>query len=444
VLTKVVGGQMTAGEAAAVLELSVRQVRRLVGAYREEGAAALAHGNRGRVPPHALSAQTRAQVVALARTKYAGYNHQHLSEELAGTEELPVSRASVRRILLAAGLPSPRKRRPPKHRRRRERYSQEGMLVQIDGSRHTWLEGRGPDLTLVGAIDDATGTVPAALFREQEDAHGYFLLLERIVRTHGRPLALYHDKHGIFAVPRGQKETLAAQLAGRREPTQFGRLLEELGIGSIPAHSPQAKGRIERLWGTFQDRLVSELRRANAATLAEANAVLAAFLPRFNARFAVPAAVPGTAYRPLAPGRRLEDLFCFKYQATVGADNVVRFGAHRLQLLSSPQRASYARATVEVHERLDGRVVVVSQGVCLASTPAPPEAPVLRARDRRRAPAAPALVEAAPIPPAAPPPAGPARRPATPAADHPWRRPVTAVAATRPRGPAGAPAESPR
>jgi hypothetical protein len=255
------------------------------------------------------------------------------------------------------------------------------MLLQVDGSRHDWLEGRGPYLTLVGAIDDATGIVPYALFREQEDAQGYFLLLQGMIATKGVPLALYSDRHSIFQVNPKQPENLEEQLAGERQPTQVGRALKELGIQSILARSPQAKGRIERLWGTFQDRLVAELRLAGAGTLEEANQVLGDFLPRFNPRFAVPPAQPGSAYRPpSAVGGCLEGVLCFKYQRTVAKDNTVKLGEHTLQLLPGPDRCSYARARVQIQERLDGSLVVIYQGNLIASREAPPHPATLRAR----------------------------------------------------------------
>jgi transposase len=200
VLNKVERGEMTGVAAAVMLGLSVRQVRRLLAAYRQEGVAAVAHGNRGRQPSHTIPASARQAVLDLAQERYRGANHTHLSELLAEREGISLSRSTVRRILSSAGLRSPRKRRAPKHRQRRARYSQEGMLVQVDGSRHDWLEGRGPWLTLVGGIDDATGTVPYACFREQEDAHGYFLLLRGIIQRKGLPLAIYSDRHSIFMV----------------------------------------------------------------------------------------------------------------------------------------------------------------------------------------------------------------------------------------------------
>jgi len=331
ILNQVERGVVSVTEAAELMGVSVRQVHRLRAAYRDEGAAALVHGNRGRIPAHTLDPAVRQRVLTLAQTTYADCNHQHLSELLGEREGIQISRASLRRILLAAGVASPRTRRAPKHRSRRERYPQAGMLLQLDASRHDWLQGRGPWLTLVGAIDDATNIVPYALFRETEDAHGYFLLMEHIVRTDGRPLAVYRDRHGIFERAPSARDTLAEQLKGTRAPTQFGRMLGELDINSIAARSPQAKGRIERLWGTFQDRLVVELRLAGATTVAEANVVLWAYLPRFNDRFAVAAAEPGRAYRDLEAGCDLAQICCFKYVRTVAADNTVRLGEHRLQ-----------------------------------------------------------------------------------------------------------------
>ncbi len=201
VLNYVEKGGIRGKEAAVVLGISLRHTRRLLAAYRKEGVAALAHGNRGRKPPNATEEEVRQKVLKLASTKYSGFNHQHFTELLAEREGIFLSRSSVRNILFEFGIRSPKKRRPPKHRSRRERYPQEGMLLQIDGSPHDWLEGRGSWLSLIGAIDDATGKVPYALFREQEDTHGYFLLLRGIVINHGIPLALYHDRHSIFELP---------------------------------------------------------------------------------------------------------------------------------------------------------------------------------------------------------------------------------------------------
>ena len=416
-------GRITGREAAEVLGLSLRHARRILAAYRKEGAAALAHGNRGNKAHNALDNGVKRRVLELAQSTYAGCNTQHFTELLVERECISVSRSAVRLILLRAGLKSPRKRRPPKHRSRRERYPREGMLLQIDGSRDDWLEGRGPYLSLIGAIDDATGKVPHALFRDEEDAQGYTLLLRHIVEKQGIPEALYHDGHGIFIRSRREPESLEEQLAGRRKPTQFGRVMEELGIISITSLSPQARGRIERLWGTFQDRLKSELRIAGAMTIEEANLVLWDFLPRFNKRFAVPAREPGPAYRPVTDGFNPDEVFCFKYERSVSKDNVVRFGGHRLQIMPTNGRLSYVRARVEVHERMDGSLAVYYKGQCLLTRSAPPEAPALRIRST--APFIPGARDSRDFASCAATRTVKLKsgRPYKPAPDHPWRRP---------------------
>ena len=365
VLNKVESGQVTASEAGELLGLSVRQIRRLLAAYRREGAAGLEHGNRGRVSPGRVPEAVAAEILRLAQMEYIDYNDQHFTEELEDPHKIKVSRSTVRRLRREAGLGSPRKRRAPRHRRRRERYPQAGMLLQVDGSPHDWLEGRGPELTLVAAIDDATSEVPFALFREQEDTAGYYLLLQHICQSHGRPLALYADGHTIFQSPK--EKTLEDELAGKLPRTQFGRLLEEWGIQLIAARSAQAKGRVERLFGTLQDRLVKALRRANASTLEEANAVLKTFLPRHNARFAVEAAQPGSAYRTEPPYQEFAHCFCFRYERTVANDNTISFWGHKLQIPPVPHQRSYARARVQLRQHLDGHLTIHYQGQRLAS-----------------------------------------------------------------------------
>jgi len=407
-------GAISAGEAATLLGVSERHVWRLQAAHRLRGAEGLAHGNRGRRPANAVSAEIAARVVELATTTYVGFNQHHLTEMLAAHEGIVLSRSSVRRILGEAGVEAAQRRRPPRHRSRRDRYPQEGMLLQVDGSRHDWLEGRGPWLSLVGGIDDATGRVPGACFREQEDAHGYFLMLRQVVRRHGIPLAVYSDQHSIFHVAK-KEPTLEEQLSGKRQPTQFGRLLEELGVQLILARSPQAKGRVERLWGTLQDRLTSELRLAGANSRLDAEKVLARYLPRHNLRFIVPAADAQPAWIPWPKERRLDDVFCFKYRRVVAHDNTVRFGTHRIDIPASRQRISYARARVEIHQRFDGLLHVYLDGVRLASLRIDEQPGDLRVARSHEAP----LEE----PPARIPSASrlPRSHPWKPPANHPWR-----------------------
>ena len=248
----------------------------------------------------------------------------------------------------------------------------EGMLLQVDGSHHAWLEQRGPRFALLLAVDDATGAAVHALFRPVEDARGYFLLLEEIVRRCGIPLALYSDRHGVFKASSDGRR-------GLKVATQFARAMRELGITQIFARSPQAKGRVERAAGTFQDRLVTELSDASASTIAEAQTVLERFLPRFNARFRVPAAEPEVAYRPLDRALPLASILSFRHPRSVARDNTVKYRWRTLQLLPGPERTSYAGARVEVLERPGGELSVQHQGETIASREAPPRAGVLRA-----------------------------------------------------------------
>lgn len=408
VLTKLLVGELSLAEAASLMKVSERHVWRLKKAFQRDGPASLVHANRGRASPRRLAEETRRRIVELAAGRYAGLNDSHLAEVLADEHGISVSRVGVRRILRAAGMASPRRRRPPRHRRRRERMPQAGLLVQLDGSRHDWLEGRGPWLSLVGAIDDATGVVTGATFREQEDALGYLTVLRDTVRRHGIPLAVYRDRHTIFETPAGPL-TLEEQLVDRRTPTQVGRALEELGINSIAARSPQAKGRIERLWGTFQDRLVAELRLAGAADREAAERVLRRHLVGHNRRFSVPPADPVSAWRPRPAGLRLDHVFCLKYRRVVANDHTVRAGATILQLPPGPGRRGYAGRRVEVHLRLDGRLAVWDGDRFVLVTEAPPDALQLRALTRARP-------EAGTLPPSR------ATTTFTPAPDHPWRR----------------------
>jgi transposase len=378
VLNRINQGKLNGEQGAELLGLSVRHVRRMLAAYREDGAGALAHGNRGRESTRRIEEGQRSRIVSLARADYAGVNQQHFTELLAEREQLPVSRSTVRRVLAEAGIPSPRKhRRRRRHRLRRERYAQEGMLLQIDGSRHDWLQARGPRMTLLAGVDDATGKILGAVFRQQEDAQGYFLLLEQIVRRYGRPLAIYRDRHSIFETQK-QEPTLEEQLRGSSGSTQFGRLLEELDIRSIPAYSPQAKGRVERLFGTLQDRLVSELRLHQVSTLEDAQQALQQFLPAFNQRFALQAPTPGRVYRKLPRTMKPDSVFCFKFDRTVAADNTVRIGEDRIQLQSDSHRTHYVQARVQLHIRMDGHIAVYYKNRCLTTRPAPPEAPLIR------------------------------------------------------------------
>jgi transposase len=353
--------------------VSERQGWRILAAYRKEGAAALAHGNRGRAPANATPLSICQQVIAITRERYSGVNHTHLAELLAEREGIMLSRSTLRRLLIRAGMPSPRRGRSPRHRYRRQRMPQEGMLLQIDGSHHRWLEDRGTWFTLFLAIDDATGTVPYALFREREDTLGYFELMKGIIKQCGIPLGVYTDRHSIFHVERGPNSSNIPL-------TQFGRALRELGITHVRAHSPEAKGRVERANGTFQDRLVSELRLSGTSNIVEANQVLRDFLPRFNRRFGVPTSQPGQAYRPISLGMNIDGILCIKERRRVARDNTVQYRGRNLQLFPDAEKVSYAGAYVEIQERLDGQILACYQEKILTPQDAPPLAATLRAQ----------------------------------------------------------------
>lgn len=414
VLNELLRGGVTAEYAAAALHISRRHLRRLVAAYVREGAKALAHGNRGRTPPNRISEETRIQVVTLAQTRYADVNDTHLAELLARDIGIDLSRSTVRRLLRQAGRRSPQTRRSPKHRQRRERMPRPGMLLQMDASIHDWLQGRGSRLTLIGCIDDATGTVPAAFFQQAEDTRGYFELLHQVARTQGLPEAVYVDRSSVFAKVTDATLSVEEQLQGiRHRPTQCARLLQRLSVSLIFALSPQAKGRIERLWRTFQDRLVVELRLAEASTMDQANTLLARFIPDFNTRFRVPPADTTTAYRPAPPN--LDDLFTLRYTATVAPDHTIRCNGRRLQIVPASGERGYVRCRIELWEHLHGDLSLHHGDQTLSWREAPPDAGALR---RAPSPAPEVNVARSEVAAAA------AQAPAAwkPAKDHPWRK----------------------
>ena len=375
VLNSLMAGHMTIEQAATLMGVSTRHTRRILAAYRREGAAAIAHGNRGRRPANATPETMATHVVDLARTRYAGVNHTHLSELLRDREGIEIGRTTLMRILVRSGLNSPRRRRPPKHRVRRQRMAREGMLIQIDGSYHRWLGEDGPQFTLLLAVDDATGCIVNALFCELENTRSYFLLMRDLIQSYGIPLALYSDHHAVF------KHTPPSETAAA--PTQFSRAMGEIGVQLTFARSPQAKGRVERTAGTLQDRLVSELRLACATTIDDANRVLDDFLPHFNERFRVPSQHAETAYRVLDPGMCLDTILCLKYRRRVGRDNTVKYRWRTLQLLPDKGRPSYAGSVVDELEGLDGRLAVQHEGRIVASQEAPPRPSILRSFDTK-------------------------------------------------------------
>jgi transposase len=289
-------GRITTRQLAEALRMSLRQARRLKRRFEVAGAAALTHRSRGRPSPRRLASATRDEVIRLMTTVYDGFNDTHMTEKLCEQHGLRISRESVRRLREHLGLAPARARQAPQARRRRVPEAARGALVQIDGSPFAWLEARGPDLMLIGAIDDASGDILALHFRPAEDVHGYTTLFQHLFTTHGLPLALYGDGLNLLVRNDGHW-SLDEQLAGRQAPTHLGIMLQALGVGYLRARSPQAKGRIERLWATLQDRLVSELRLRGIATVEAAHAYLPEFIADFNRRFGRAPADPQPAWR---------------------------------------------------------------------------------------------------------------------------------------------------
>lgn len=417
-LAAAVAGRITNREGAAALHVTPRQFQRLKKRFRAGGAPALRHASRGRPSHRRLPATLCIQVQALLRDRYAGFNDTHCTEKLREQHGLGLSRESVRRLRRALGLPAVHRRRPAQHRARRPREQAAGQLLQLDGSPFEWLEGRGPRMTLLGAIDDATSAVVALHFRPTEDLHGYATLLHHVFTTVGLPVALYGD--GVNILVRTDRHwSLAEELAGAQAPTHLGQVLQDLGIGYVRARSPQGKGRIERLWATLQDRLVSELRLRAVATLAAANAFLPEFLADFNRRFARSPAQAQAVWR--RPPRDLDFVLSCRYSRVVARDNTLRLGPRLVQIPRGPHGRSYARRRVEVRELLDGRLVVRADKQILAQLPPPGSDFTLAPRSRpsaqrrpRRPPAPPRLDTAlAQLAAALPAPAH--RR-------HPWRR----------------------
>lgn len=419
-------GKVTNREGAAALGLSVRQFRRLRVQVGERGARGVIHGNRGRPSSRRLSEAVRQRVHELL-TGEVKVNDHHLAE-LVSEEGLPVSPASVRRERRRLKLAPKRRRRAPRHRRRRERSARRGALVLIDGSPFPWFKEAGVGYSLLGAVDDATGEILALTFRPTEDLHGYVTLLRDLIRHHGVPLAFYGDRSGIL-VRNDDHWTLDEELAGRQRPPQFGRMLEELAIRFIAASSPQAKGRIERLWATLQDRLATELQLKHLATLAAASDYLSVFIERHNRRWACDPREACSAFRTAPP--ELDRILACRYERVVARDNTVTLHGRWVQLPPAPHRRSWHPAEVEVRELLDGRLLIIHprQGV-LAEQPAPEAGFVLLphhdhpARRNRRPDARPASLQ---------PPSPPKRRPRSqgigtltnirrPSPDNPWKR----------------------
>ena len=352
VMSSVLSGKRTQVEAARLLRRSTRQIRRIQRRLEAGGDGGVVHGLQGKRSNNAADSVIIRRVLSLCRGAYGGFGPTLASEKLSEDHGLPISRESLRRLLIREGLWQ-RQRRRDKHRARRNRRSCFGEMAQADASEHDWLEGRGPMLTLVGMIDDATDRV-ALHFYESETTESYMDILRRWIGKHGRPASWYSDRHGIFRA----EEKVAGHDQKQSVLTQFSRALKELGVELILAGSPQAKGRVERLWGTAQDRLVKELRLAKARTIDQANVVLEQkFTPWFNRRCTQKAASGNDAHRPLGTSLDLDAILSIQHERVVGNDYTIRIDNQVYQLLP-PAWPGLRKGKVIVERRADGSMRV--------------------------------------------------------------------------------------
>jgi len=398
VIEKVIHKHLAVKEAAEILELSTRQFLRLKKRYLAGGPQEIPHKNRGRTPAHALTDTLKDQVVNLYRDTYYNSNNTHYSELLEERESIKLSASSVRRILLEKGVKINRSRRGKKTHKPRDRKAQAGMLWQIDASSHAWLEDRSPEFTLLGAIDDATGQVVGATFRLTETREGYFAVMRQGIEAYGIPLGLYSDRHTIFRSP-NEELTVEQELAGKSKPlSQFGKAMEELQITHIKAMTPEAKGRIERLWGTFQDRLIIELRLLGVSTLEDANRALPQLIAKHNHKFSVLPENDTSAYCPLSDDIDLTYVFTVRESRRIGSGQTLSYGGKLYTTVAIIQRFETG-TLVEVRQTPQGEVVIFRQGKAIALRET--EKPMHRAQLK------PEKKEAA--------------SPSKPTGDHPWK-----------------------
>ena len=384
---------LTQVKAARVLGLTARQVRRLMTRVRLEGEAGLAHRGRGKPSNRRIAEPRKATILRLYTTRYGDFGPTLAAEKLAERHGIAVSAETLRGWLLAQGVEHFRRRQRP-HRAWRARKAHVGELLQVDGSHHDWLEGRGPQGVLMAYIDDASSRV-FARFYDYEGTIPAMDSFGRYVKRYGVPLAIYADKHTTYQSP--AQPTVEEQLAGVGPTSQFGRALGELGVELIPAHSPQAKGRVERLFKTFQDRLIKELRLAGVRTMDAANQCLEAYLPQYNQRFTVPAAQAADLHRPRPSAPALDRVLCLKTPRVLRRDWTVAHNGHLYQV-----HPNVRAPRVMVEERLDGTLRITHHGRTLAYH-------AITARPER--PLAPSTIQHP-------------QRGGKPARNHPWRKPL--------------------
>lgn len=365
-MEKVLEGLMSVREAAGSLGISERQAYRIKAMVFEEGPQGAMHHNRGRKPAITKRPEVLKEILKLYKGDYKGFNVSHFTEKLREEESIEVSRETVRKHLMKHKLIK-MGRHVPKHRSRRERMPQSGVMLQHDTSTHDWLEGRGPSMNLIASIDDATSEVPFALFVEHDGSLSNMEVMKQTIRRKGAPLSYYVDGASHNRTHRKGGVHYRTKDGEDYKDTQIERALAELGINLIVAGSPQAKGRVERLFGTFQDRLISELRLKKICTMQEANRFLHdVFLPDHNRRFSVKPEKRGSSYRKLPARVNLDEIFCLKEERTVRADNTISYKGRALQIVSENGRKSYTRAKVQVQIWTDESIHVAYKGRQLA------------------------------------------------------------------------------
>ena len=359
VLLGVQSGRLRIGDACALIGLGRRQVFRLLRGLQTDGAMSLISKRRGRPSNHRLPAEVRELALAIVRERYGDFGPTLAAEKLAEHHGCAVSRETLRGWMIAAGLWQDRRHRLPSPHQPRRRRDCLGELVQIDGSEHAWFEDRGPSCTVLAFVDDATSRLMQVRFVASESAFDYFRATRAYLEEHGKPVAFYSDKHGIFRV--NSKDAVAGEGI-----TQFGRALSALNIEIICANSPQAKGRIERAFGTLQDRMVKKLRLAGVSTLAAANAWVPGFVATYNRRFGRVPANAKDLHRPLTSGDDLDGVLAWREERTVTQNLTLHYDRMMLILEPTALARSLVRKKVEVVNYPDGRFEVQHAGTPLA------------------------------------------------------------------------------
>ena len=329
-------GECTVKQVAIALGLSERRVKQIKKEVKEHGVKSIPHGNRGRKPKNTISNETRKRILELRCSyEYEISNFKHFQELLKQRENIDISYSALYNILRNAGIKSPKKHRKTKLHHRRKRKECEGMMLQADGTPFDWF-GNGQRYSLHGFIDDATGKITGLYMCKNECLLGYLEVLRQTLENYGIPISLYPDKYSVFFPPKKVDDhiTLEEQLNGREKGvTQFGRIVEELGIEMFPASSPQAKGRIERLWETLQSRLVTEFRINHITNIEEANTFLIQYIKKYNSKFAVEATSKKVVFLKLPKKYNLDELLCVRFERTINNAGVFSISNSKFQIM---------------------------------------------------------------------------------------------------------------